>query len=364
MAEGVVYEGIGRPKAGPVEWVKQKLAARYTEKGRIKAELAKIEKVMGPLSEEQKQQAAEKMHLEGKIKNKVVFTVVKDAVAGTVVVGTAVYLGVRSDQRAKLFSAFQAGSEMTGNAMVGSFDKALTKLAPKAGENAKFFPGLLTSMIKGAKTLTEKGTKITTGVLERGTASSLKSMSGRVIKAENVARAINIKAGPTSSEAVLKKVDKAFGKVGALEDRYARAQVLTEAIKKAPDAIGGFAGVVKMGVDMAVPEKIDANKAFRPVEKAMIAIRSAFAKNGEKHYAEALTAAQKALADVGAKVGVTPDEIYKASQVVNQAFLNNKAAEILAQEAAEKAARIAADKLAREAVKAVKKVVVSPAKAP
>lgn len=151
MHEGPVFEGRGAPPKSPVEWVKHKLAVRYTEKGRIGDEVEKMAKTVGTLTPEQREEAAERLHLEGKIKNKVVRTIVGDAIVATVVVGGTGYLIARPGARAILSGTLRTGSRVSREFVSETLKAKSVNLRAANEGNPGLFRKLFASMISGVE---------------------------------------------------------------------------------------------------------------------------------------------------------------------------------------------------------------------
>lgn len=350
MHEGPVFEGRGVPPKSPVEWVKHKLAVRYTERGRIGAEVDKIEKVMGPLSEEQRAEAAERLHLEGKIKNKVVRTVVGDAIVATVVVGGTGYLIARPDARANISKAISVSTKAAGEGVSKRLDQTIIKLKPADGQKAKFGTAILLPLITAAKAVTDRGTAGVTRVFDSATHASLRSMEGRVINARR--RLSNVvDQGDASTEAMQNRRTKAAEHVANLEKRHAKSMVITDQILPVvPDSIRANTTVMNSIIESQVDMQTAKNRLQYPVTEAMPAARKLRTKEDlAKHMQAAEDAFQKAMAGTDKQAQIA------AGEAQNQAEYTRLAWEQLADEKAARDAETAMRKSQREQKKSARK---------
>lgn len=264
--QNIVFEGRSdRHTVGQKlqEWFKR----RYTEAGRIRSELEKAEKITGALTPEQRAEATEKMHLEGKIKNKVAVTVVKDAVAAAAVVTGVSFLAARPDVRANISTSLNVATRVSGEAVSGQLKKASEKFSQKYQPG--FLRNMILSMINGAKTLTEKGSGKVAGVFDKMADSSLKSMHGRVVKADVAAQVLDQTLSEEAKQKGAEKLKKAFGKVA----RLARREVIAETFKEAGKSINLEAvqsGIKesKSRLNTAVSAGVMINNALRAEEVA------------------------------------------------------------------------------------------------
>lgn len=214
MAEGVIYEGMGRPKAGPVEWVKQKLRERYTTKGRMEKEFRILEKTMGPLTDQQRAEVAARIG--DKIHNKVVGNVVKDAISAALVVTTGGVLIAKPELRAKLATKLGTASMEAGQYMSKNFAAAAAKLRTVSNEGDKvgFFKRMLAGMAEGAQKTTAATSSRATEFFARRTGGAIHQTVDRAVKAET---------------SFLKSLDKI--------DKYAPNAIIPEKVKKTHDAL-------------------------------------------------------------------------------------------------------------------------------
>lgn len=230
MRENVVYVGRGEVKKSPSQWVKDKLAARYTEKGRINVELQKIEKIMGPLTDEQRQEAGEKLHLEGKVKKQVTITIIKDAIIGTAIIGGTSFLVARPDVRAEITSTLGAGTRVAGEFASEKLKKGVQKLRPEGGPKPTFFKGLAASILNGTDQAVTAVTTRTDHVLQKATESAMKSMGKKVFNADVNAHVIQSGISADSSDKLVHKAEKAWKKLSKLEKREATAQLIQTSV--------------------------------------------------------------------------------------------------------------------------------------
>ena len=184
MAEtgGIVFEGRGVPKAGPVEWVKQKLRERYTTKGRLEKEFRSLEKTMGPLTDSQRAEVAARIG--DKIHNKVVGNVVKDAIGAVLVVTTGGVLIAKPELRAKLSVTLGTASMEAGQYMSKNFGNAAARLRTVANEGDKvvFFKRMLAGMAEGAQKATAATSSRTTEFFANRTMNAASKVGEKTAK--------------------------------------------------------------------------------------------------------------------------------------------------------------------------------------
>ncbi len=257
MRENVVYVGRGEPSKSPGQWLKDKLAARYTEKGRINLEITKIEKVMGPLTDEQRAEAAERLHLEGKVKKQVTVTIIKDAVIGTAIVGGTAFLASRPDVRTGITSTVGAGTRVAGEYVSEKLQAQVNKLRPAGGPKPTFFKGLAASILTGTDHLVTGVTTRVDRVLLKATQASVNSMEGRVINADVRAQWLAQGLGADATDKAKQSAESALRKLAKLENRQAVSEGIAVTsnlsnLDTVRQAVGDLKSKVQEGTDMLV----------------------------------------------------------------------------------------------------------------